>query len=188
MACAIQCALKGSVEQAMARPKIAGIFEHTPSLKARLAAARYETNGAPGFHVETHRIRRIVIKLARGHVAYEQNEPQLDEPISVAFVPFTALDPRQRTHFFPDTASSDPDQKSKTVRVAGWSEVGSRALTREVHTFAGGTHSDVVDGWVVVQSGNYRYRTEWGGRSRVQMVLREYLAAEVVWDSFPNVR
>jgi hypothetical protein len=127
-------------------------------------------------------------KLARGHVAYEQNEPQLDEPISVAFVPFTALDPRQRTHFFPDTASSDPDQKSKTVRVAGWSEVGSRALTREVHTFAGGTHSDVVDGWVVVQSGNYRYRTEWGGRSRVQMVLREYLAAEVVWDSFPNVR
>lgn len=184
MACAIECALAGSIDLAMKRPKIAGILEHSPSLRARLAAARYEIDGSTGFHVETDRIRRILTKLARGHVAYEQNEPQLEEPTFVAFHPFTSLDPQQRAQFFAVGASHERGQRSAPVRIQGWSEVGSRAMTREVLAFASAPHPDLVDGWVVVQPGNYRYRVTWGRESRVQLVIREYLVAEVAWDHF----
>lgn len=49
MACLIECALSGTADDATRRPKIAAIFDRAPALKARLAAARYETDGKVGF-------------------------------------------------------------------------------------------------------------------------------------------
>ncbi len=177
LACLVECALSGTVEGAAKRSKIGGIFERSPALKACLAAARYETDGQVGFRVETDRVRTVIVKLARGHAAYEQNEPQLEDPSAVAFVPFTALSAEQRAEFEAGRGEAD----------GGWPEVGSRAFTRAVLSFATcGSHPDVVDGWIVVQPGQYRYRVEFGDGCRVQMVLREYLAAEVIWTDFPR--
>ncbi len=58
----------------------------------------------------------------------------------------------------------------------GWPEVGSRMMTRVL------TGQDLVDGWVVVQDGSYRYSVVQEGRILVRSVIAEYLATEVFWD------
>ncbi|KVR92049.1 hypothetical protein WK27_05935 [Burkholderia vietnamiensis] len=59
-----------------------------------------------------------------------------------------------------------------------WPEVGSRAMQRVL--VAG---SDAfVEGWLIVQDGNYRFRTSQTNGLTIKMVLREYLGCEVVWD------
>lgn len=64
---------------------------------------------------------------------------------------------------------------ARTVEV--WPEVGSRAMTRAV------TGDDVrPGGWITVQPEMYRYRVNWNDGLSVQIVVREYLAAEVIWE------
>jgi len=59
-----------------------------------------------------------------------------------------------------------------------WPEVGSRAMQR---LFVLG--NDVFsEGWLIVQDGNYRFRVYEGPGIVVKMVIREYLACEVVWE------
>lgn len=165
LACLVECALAGSIEGATRRRRVFAILERSPGLAARLSAARYESDGQVGFSTETDRVRRVIVKLARGHAAYEQNEPQLEEPVAVSFAPFTAMNEGQRAAF--EIGGGNPGL---------WPEVGSRAMHRAVlgHDLGRG-------GWIEVQPERYRYRVEHGGR-RVHIVIREYLAAEVVWE------
>ena len=164
VACFLECALTGSVEAASERRKIANIFTRAPALASRLRDARTESEAGVSFVAEQDRIRTVVVKLARGHAAYEQNEPQLLEPHRVSFTPFNSVSDRDREQF--EGPSTCPL----------WPEVGSRAMTRVLV----GQDLD-QDQWIDVQKHRYRYRVDPEGGFRVQMVFREYLAAEVVW-------
>ena len=43
--------------------------------------------------------------------------------------------------------------------------------------------TDVFDEkWLIVQEGNYRFRTSQANGLTVKIVLREYLGCEVIWD------
>jgi len=164
LACLVECALAGSLATASKRPRVGSILERSAGLAARLDAARYESEGQVGFSAETERVRKVLLKLARGHAAFEENEPQLDAPASVSFSPFTAMSEQQRASF---ESATDPR--------GSWPEVGSRALHRAVLGEVG------PDGWVEVQANRYRYRVHPGGRT-VHIVIAEYLAAEVTWE------
>jgi hypothetical protein len=59
---------------------------------------------------------------------------------------------------------------------AGWPEVGSRMMTRLL------TGQDLVDAWIVVQDGVYRYAVAQTGGMLVRSVLFNYLATEVCWE------
>lgn len=62
--------------------------------------------------------------------------------------------------------------------LAAWPEVGSRAMQRLLVV-----DQDVFrEGWLVVQDGNYRYCVTQGDGLKVKIILREYLACEVIWD------
>lgn len=177
VAALVECALRGSVAAACGREKVGDLLKHAPALAARLSSARYDRDGEVGFTPEVDRVNTVIVKLARGHAAYEQSEPQLDTPTSIAVVPFTALSREHRSVF----------ETNRFVGPQGWPEIGSRAFTRAVWAAEGCPHPDVgTNGWIIVQPGNYRYRVEFGGSCRVQIVLREYLAAEVIWNSFPD--
>jgi hypothetical protein len=164
LACLVECALTGSLATASKRPRIGSILERSAGLAARLTAARTESEGQVRFSAETERVRNVLVKLARGHAAFEENEPQLGEPASVAFAPFTAMSEQQRDSF----------EFAKEPR-GFWPEVGSRAMHRAVLGDVG-TH-----GWIEVQANRYRYRVHPGGRM-VHIVIAEYLAAEVKWE------
>jgi len=108
-----------------------------------------------------------LLKLARGHASYELGEHMLDEPNIVEFCPIHLLGGEERVRF----ESSPIDGP-----LAPWPEVGSRAMQRLV------SGDDLVNGWVVVQAFRYRYQATFAGSVHIRMVLRDYLAAEVVWD------
>ena len=165
LACLIECALTGSTAQAANRPKIRGILTRSPALAKRLNDARYETDGQTGFSAENDRVRTVLIKLARGHVAYEQNEPQLGEPTSILIGPITAMSDEQLAAFEVSNCSHEL-----------WPEVGSRAMHR---VFSGHDLGD--GGWLEVQPDLYRYRVQCACGFRVQMVIREYLMSEIAW-------
>jgi hypothetical protein len=120
-------------------------------------------NGRPFFNVETERVMNVALKLARGHAAFELNEPQLDNPSNLDILPFTFMTSGVRQDF-----EASPDSSI-------WPEVGSRAMQRLVVNEPG------TSSWIIVQPGKYRYLTSVGNGVVVRIVFSEYLACQVVW-------
>jgi hypothetical protein len=146
----------GGVEpEQLSRPKIGRLLVSKPELAMRLAKARKVERGRVIFGVEHDRIKNIVMKLARGHAAFELNEPQLDDPVSVCYRPREELSPKELEKFeaVPSTSL--------------WPEVGSRALRED---------------WVEVQPNRYRYLTSQVSGVLVRIVIAEYLGCEVIWE------
>lgn len=167
LACLLECVMAGDVDPTkMRRPKIARTLTHTAALLQRLQSAKAEHDGQPHWSVEHDRVKAVVVKLARCHMAFEQNEPQIKEPSYLNFRPLAGMNAMERSAF------EDADD------IGLCPEVGSRAMQRLLVV-----GSDVFSvGWLVVQEGNYRYRVDSGNGYKVRIVLREYLACEIIWD------
>ncbi len=170
VACLIGCVMAGDTAPEAIRNlgyvKVAKILEKKPSLTHRLKIARTMRDGHTIFEVEQERVRALVLKLARGHAAFELNEPQLDSPSVCAFAPLALLSHEERHRFEQVTGES----------ICLWPEVGSRAMIRLVE----GQDID-VNGWITVQSERYRYQATVTNGICIKMVLSEYLACEVSW-------
>ena len=165
VACLIDCARSGSVSQAgIEREKIRRILRRQPLLASRLTQARTANGGHISFSVEAGRLKAVVLKLARGHAAYELNEPQLREPAHLAFAPLSSVPGVAR-----DAFETPP-------RLVVWPEVGSRAMQR----LARSVTTDAE--WITVQPHRYRYITAVGETVAVRVVLGDYLACEVMWE------
>ncbi|HWE48365.1 MAG TPA: hypothetical protein VG273_01160 [Bryobacteraceae bacterium] len=169
LACLLECVLAGCADPSkLLRPKIARVLERNELLLGRLKMAMSEGNGGPVWSVENERVKAVVMKLARGHAAYEYNDPQLEEPSHVSVRPLLTMTENEREAF----------ECSEEKVFVGWPEVGSRAIQRLL--VAG---SDVYrEGWLVVQDGNYRFVVSQQDGLTVKIVLREYLACRVVWE------
>lgn len=64
------------------------------------------------------------------------------------------------------------------VELGVWPEVGSRMMSRLLIA-----ENEVFDeGWLVVQEGRYRYKLNWHAGLDVRIVIREYLACQIIWD------
>lgn len=164
LACLIECARSGSaIPTPITRPKIARILRNKVPLISRLAGAREECADGIYWAPEDKRVRNVISKLARGHVAFEQNEPQLDEPRELSVFPLCAMTPEARTAF-----EAPPEH-------VHWPEVGSRAMNRIVEG------PEIANPWIEVQPGNYRY-VVYSAPWMVRIIIAEYLGALVVWD------
>jgi hypothetical protein len=165
LACLVDCTLSGSVDPARPqRETVRNILRNRPAIQARLAAAKAENPDGTLFLPEMERVHNVVLKLARGHAAFELNEPQFDDPDSIAAIPLISLGPEQREAFETSPAP------------AGWPEVGSRAMQRLIEG-----HDMDAGGWITVQEGRYRFLASTGDGICIRIVLSEYLACEVIW-------
>ena len=151
-------------------PSAASIFRAKSSLRVRIDRSRVREQTLFGeireiWSPEYERINRIVVKNARGHGYFESSDPGFVSgcPSLVWAIPIQNLTADQKDYFF------GPES-----HLCGWPEIGSRAFTRSIKG------QDLVDGWVVVQDGVYRYAVEDG--IRVRTVLFEHIATEVRWD------
>jgi hypothetical protein len=169
LACLLECVIAGEADpEKLRRPKIAKILTRNRPLLERLRRAKSAGESGPVWAVENERVKTIILKLARGHAAYEYNEPRLSEPDLIDIKPLVTLDERARRIFEDSNESS----------LAAWPEVGSRALQRLLVV-----GSDVYsEGWLVVQAGNYRFNVSQEDGLTVKIVLREYLACHIVWN------
>lgn len=164
----LDCVMAGTAEpSARHRPKIRKILESRPALAAALQSARSidPASGAISFAPDVDRLRNIAVKLARGHRAFELHTVDAEQPSAVVVAPLSLLDDASRTAF-------------ESAPIADlYPEVGSRAMIR---MFEHGVQSP---NWIVVQTGRYRFLASPGLPLLVRMVIGEYLACEVVWDS-----
>jgi hypothetical protein len=171
-ACLLECTLAGSADPvAVRRKKIRQTLQRKPALAAMLAQARTVSETGTIFKIDQERINRVVLKLARGHAAYELSEPKHDDPTSVVAVPLTLLSEETRGQF---------EAGPRCGELAPWPEVGSRAFQRLVDSGTAGFDFD--GGWIAVQPGRYRYLAFAEGGVTIRMVISEYLACEVIWN------
>jgi hypothetical protein len=168
VACLIECARTGSVD-AVKRPKVRRILRHLPALSERLKQARSMSDSGSVFHsFEAERIKRVVLKLARGHAAYELSEQRCGEPSHFMATPLHTLSSEARSHF------------EELPSPSAWPEVGTRAMQRMASSM--GTATAIYSDWIEVQEGQYRYFAfAEGAPVLVRIVVGEYLACEVIW-------
>lgn len=168
VACLVECALTGSASPgSVHRLKIRRILTESPALASLIESCRRDHGSRDVFwEADARRVRNVVLKLARGHAAYEYSEPYLDEPECVSFAPLCVLSTERLRSFETPPAESI------------WPEIGSRAFLRAAGVTS---HVELDEGWLVIQPGRYRYLVSCSGPTVVRFVLSEYLACEVVW-------
>jgi len=169
VACLVECVLCGSTEpRVVHRPKVRRILEENPKLAARIKRSRHENMAANvSWEPELHRVKNVVLKLARGHFAYEFSVPVLEEPYYLNIVPLVSMSESERSRF---------ESPLEDSLLAPWPEMGTRAFLRAARALP----ARYSNGWIVVQPGRYRYRV--GEPGNVDLVLSEYLACTVAWD------
>jgi hypothetical protein len=166
VACLLECVINGSTEpDEVERYKVKKILTENPSLGVRIAeGCTKDDNGKLVWKVEEDRIKTVIMKLARGHAAFQLGLLQLEEPEEISFVPFVAISNEQKATF----------ELGLTSSVSLWPEIGSRAFLSAV--------KGCTKGWIIVQASRYRYFVDHtGGWVVIKIVLSEYLACRVVW-------
>jgi hypothetical protein len=179
VACLIESAVAGSTDPSrIRRPRVADMLRRSPALGARIEAGKYRDNGQLAFGVDTARVLSVVLKLARGHAAYELSSPCRKEPTWVRCWPMCVMTDEQRDSF----------DASHVTHLLG--EIGSRGIQRMLLTqltlmSATGELSSVgvlINDWIEVQDGRYRYLAiDEGAEIRIKIVIGDYLACEVSW-------
>lgn len=167
IACLIECVIFGTTNlDSLEREKIKRIFCKRLSLSSRILDSRIEDKeNNILWRVEVDRLKKIILKLARGHLAYELNVFHFDEPDFLQYIPLGIMSDEEFLAY-----NSVSEQNGLLP------EIGSRAF---IHLWKNSnfewTH------WRIVQEGRYRYCVEQGNGDKVQFVLSEYLACTVIW-------
>jgi len=179
VACLIEVAVAGSTDPSrIRRESIAKTLSHSPSLRLSLERARTEDNGEVHFAVDEARVMNVMLKLARGHAAFELGVPRREPPTAMFCLPI---------HLMTDAAREDFNA-AHVPEVYG--EVGSRGFQRAIVTRftllnARGDESTLnflLQDWLEVQEERYRYlAVETPTASSVKFVIGEYLACGVEW-------
>jgi hypothetical protein len=169
LACLIECVICGSVDaEEVQRDKVKNILNANLKLATEInKGRRTDADDNLLWEFDAQKVRMVVLKLARGHVAFEQSVTRHDDPTSVSVFPLALLDPKALDSF-------ENDFRGELGLVP---EIGSRAFSR---IFTDGITSERL-GWVTVQEGRYRYYVD-DTASCVRIVFSEYLGCEVIWD------
>ena len=142
LACLLECVLRRRrlVLSEILAAKRSGVFAGTnPSLTSRIAQCqRRDQEGKLCWEAEHERVRNVIVKLARGHLAYEFGLPLRGEPDVVSYVPFVVMPKDQVSEF------EAPEGNSRIL----WPEIGSRALVRACITSEG----QISSNWIIVQA------------------------------------
>jgi hypothetical protein len=167
LACFLDCVIAGSTcPSEKHREKIRRTLEQIPALRALIESARRAApNGDLLWDLDTPRVKDVICKLARSHVAYEFSETRTENPEHVWCSPLNVMSEEERQSF------------EEISPLQPLPEIGNRAFIRVCHVMG---NSAVSDGWQVVQENRYRYYAD-PGSSAVRIVLSEYLACEVAW-------
>ncbi|MCF0057761.1 hypothetical protein [Dyadobacter sp. CY356] len=179
LVCLIESALCGSTDPKMiGRPSVARIMQNSRTLRERIETSRTEVDGQIAFIPEIERVYNVMLKLARGHAAFELSQPCQTEPFHFWCGPLFSLPQENREAF----------DSVHFQQILG--EVGSRNMQRFLVTQLT-LHSEnseqnniavLINDWIDVQDGKYRYLAiDDMGELVIRIVVAEYLACEVAW-------
>jgi hypothetical protein len=139
LACFLECVLVGSSEvDLVRRPKVKRALLHNPRLAKRIQSSAHLDEEGRLVWTPERRVSDVLVKLARGHVAYELSFSRIDVPREVVFRPLSAMSTSEREAF----------ERAGAGEIRGWPEVGSRAFLRAC---GAEPYSDREGPWIVVQ-------------------------------------
>lgn len=169
LSCLIECVIHGTTKpDERFRKKVAKTLNSRPAIAARIEKGKQlDDNNNPIWQPEWSRVRKIVMKLARGHVSYELGLQHVEDPIIVEILPIPCMTEEEIKAF------DSLEEHAGFI----YPEIGSRAFVNLVT----GTPSAYAE-WHVVQEGRYRYALGQSTGNWVKFVLSEYLACRVVWE------
>lgn len=177
--CLLESVLCGSTDpEKIGRPSVARIMQNSPALRQRIENSKTEVNGQVAFVPEIERINNVMLKLARGHAAFELSQPCHEKPDHVWCGPLFSLSEKDRERF----------DSVHFQQIFG--EVGSRNMQRILVTQMtmlnknGGQQNVgmIINDWVDVQDDIYRYHAiDDMGMLIIRIVIAEYFACEVAW-------
>jgi len=171
LACFLECAVCGSTEpDRLERKKIVDSLEWSPALKKAIqdSCRRSMFGDFLLWEAKSERVKTVLAKLAKGHAAYELYPlPGAEE--KVFFESFTSMSKKDREKF----------EDLQSVNGGLIPEIGSRSYFEAEPIYPGSMR--IINSWRVVQKARYRYAAiEADDGILVRMVLREYLAGEVL--------
>ena len=121
LACLLECIACGTTDIALLkRDKVRKALLHAPNLQAKLENAKKSTAQGLIWDVEHDRINSLAIRLAQGHIAYEEFAIW-DEPTCIYVNPLHTLPPEMEPLF---------SEHAGLGEFAGYPELGSRAFLR----------------------------------------------------------
>jgi hypothetical protein len=178
--CLIESVLSGSTDpERIRRPSVARMMQNSPALRQRIENSKIDVNGQVAFVPETERINNVMLKLARGHAAFELSQPCREKP----------------NHFWCGLLSSLPQENQEAFNSVHFQqvfgEVGSRNMQRLMvmqmtRLSENGEQQNIemlISDWVDVQDDQYRFiAIDDIGQIVIRIVIAEYFACEVAWD------
>lgn len=178
--CLIESVLCGSTDPAkMERPSVARMMQNSPKLRQRIENSKIEVDGQITFIPEIERINNVMLKLVRGHAAFELSQLCRRKPDHFWCGPLLLLPQEDREIFdsvyFQQTSG----------------EVGSRNMQRLLFTqitilAENGELQNVgifINDWIDVQDDRYRFLAiEDMGQIVIRIVIAEYFACEAAWN------
>ena len=165
-ACLIECVINGTTSpNANFRKKIDATLNARPSIGQRIELGRkIDHSGNLLWQPEMDRVKEVVLKLARGHIAYELGIQRIDEPELVEILPIPNISTAELESFYL--------LESEHL----YPEIGSRAF---INSLTG--KSTAYGMWNIVQENRYQYSVGQSNGDWVKLVFSNYLACNVVW-------
>ncbi|AMA49006.1 hypothetical protein [Flavobacterium covae] len=169
-ACIIECIIHGTTEiESLNRLKIKSILSKKENLRKLLDNSFIVENENKFFKIELPRVENTITKLAKGHLKFENSEPQFENPTSIVFKTILDMDDNEVEAFF------------TPIEVDKAPEVGSRTL-QNIHF---GHTQEILSHWTIVQKGTYQYMVSVSLRGEiVRILIWDYLAIEVIWSNY----
>ncbi|WP_293888611.1 MULTISPECIES: hypothetical protein [unclassified Sphingobacterium] len=177
--CLLECVLCGStIPEHFARSSVAKIMNKLPTLRQRIEDSRSEVNGQIVFTPEHKRINNVMLKLARGHAAYELSQPCREAPNHFWCGPINLLSEEDKEKFssahFQEILGEIGSRNSQRLQVTDiimQSENGKQQNIRML-----------INDWIDVQNDQYRYIAidDIDGLV-IRIVISEYFGCEVAW-------
>lgn len=177
--CLIESVLCGSTNpEKIGRPSVARIMQNSPALRQRIENSKIEVDCQIAFVPEIERINNVMLKLARGHAAFELSQPCRTKPNHFWCGPILSLPKECREAF----------NSAHFQQISG--EIGSRNMQRFLVTqitrlTENGEQQNIgmiINNWIDVQDGRYRFLAiEDMGQIVIRIVIAEYFACEVAW-------
>jgi hypothetical protein len=177
--CLIESVLCGSTEpEKIRRPSVARMMRNSPALRQRIENSKIEVDGQIAFAPEIERINNVILKLARGHAAFELSQSC----------------PAKPDHFWCGALASLPQENQEAFNSVHFQqvfgEVASRNMqrlmvTQMIRLSENGEQQNLgmlINDWVDVQDNQYRFiAIDDMGQIIIRIVIAEYFACEVAW-------
>jgi hypothetical protein len=152
------------------------MMKHSSALRKRIEDSRIELDGKNVFKLEIERANNVLLKLARGHAAYELNRSYRAKPNHFWCSPLSELSPESREIFnsvhFQEMIGEDESRSMQRL-----------FLMQMTCQMENGQHQNtnlLINDWVDVQGHLYRYiAIEDMGLLIIRIVIAEYFAWEL---------